>query len=117
MALGSLAISMSNLFSFLGIDELDLKWYHLAACNGMTVDSNFDWFYDLYETDKESAKQVDEICIHCPVIKQCHSAGVSGKEKGVWGGVYMDLGRPDKQHNSHKDKETWKRLKKLHGKN
>jgi hypothetical protein len=96
----------------IGIDEQDLKWYHLAACNQMPI----NWFYDDYETDKELAKQVDQICMHCPVIKQCHAEGVAKKEKGVRGGVYMDLGRPDKQHNEHKDPETWKKLKKLHGK-
>jgi hypothetical protein len=96
----------------IGIDEQDLKWYHLAACNQMPI----NWFYDDYETDKELAKQVDQICMHCPVIKQCHAEGVADKERGVRGGVYMYLGRPDKQHNEHKDPETWKKLKKLHGK-
>jgi hypothetical protein len=96
----------------IGIDEQDLKWYHLAACNNMPI----NWFYDDYETDVELAKQVDQICMHCPVIQQCHAEGVQNKEKGVRGGVYMDLGRPDKQHNAHKEPEVWKRLKKLHGK-
>jgi hypothetical protein len=54
--------------------------------------------------------------MHCPVIKHCYSDGVKNKEKGVWGGIYMDLGRLDKQHNSHKEPETLKKLKKLHGK-
>jgi len=108
---------MPSLFSQLGLDEQDVQWYHLAACNGMTTDPNFDWFYDLYEVDKEAAKQVDQICLHCPVIKMCHSEGVKNKEKGVWGGIYMDLGRVDKQNNSHKTPEIWKQLKKLHGKN
>ena len=106
---------MPSLFDELGIDAEDVKWYHLAACNGMTKRPDYDWFYDLYEVDKEVAKQVDQICLNCPVIKQCYTEGVLEKEKGVWGGVYLDLGRPDKQHNSHKDPEIWKRLKKLHG--
>jgi hypothetical protein len=76
-----------------------------------------DWFYDNYETDKELAKQADQVCLHCPVIKMCHEQGVMNKEKGVWGGIYMDLGRPDKQYNSHKEPEIWKQLKKAHGKN
>ena len=104
---------MPDSFNFFGIDELDIKWYHLSACKEMPI----NWFYDDYETDKELAKQVDQICLHCPVAKICHSEGVSNKEKGVWGGVYMDLGRPDKQHNSHKTSEILKQLKKLHGKN
>jgi hypothetical protein len=108
---------MPSLFNQLGLDEQDVQWYHLAACNGITTDPKFDWFYDLYEVDKEVAKQVDQICLHCPVIKMCHSEGVKNKEKGVWGGIYMDLGRIDKQNNSHKTPEIWKQLKKLHGKN
>jgi hypothetical protein len=106
-------ISLPSLFDQLGIDEQDVKWYHLAACKNMSI----NWFYDDYEVDKELAKQIDQVCMHCPVLKQCHAEGVKNKEKGVRGGVYMDLGRPDKQHNSHKTPETWKELKKLHGKN
>ena len=104
---------MPNSSNFDGIDYEDLKWYHLSACKNMPI----NWFYDDYETDKELAKQVDQICLHCPVIQMCHAEGVNTKEKGVWGGIYMDLGRSDKQHNSHKDAEIWKQLKKLHGKN
>jgi hypothetical protein len=104
---------MPSLFEKLGIDEQDVKWYHLASCKNMSI----NWFYDDYENDKELAKQIDQVCLSCPVIKQCHAEGIENKEKGVRGGVYMDLGRPDKQHNSHKDQETWKKLKKIHGKN
>lgn len=104
---------MPNLLDELGLDAEDVKWYDLAACQNMKI----NWFYDDYESDKELAKQVDQICLHCPVVKQCYIEGVSNKEKGVWGGVYMDLGRVDRPNNSHKEVETWKRLKKLHGKN
>jgi Transcription factor WhiB len=110
---GILTTSMPTLFNKLGLDEQDVKWYHLAACKNMPI----NWFYDDYEIDKELAKQVDQICMHCPVIKQCYLEGIKNKEKGVRGGVYMDLGRPDKQHNSHKTTEMWKQLKKFHGKN
>ena len=106
-------ISLPNLFDQLGLDPQDVRWYHLSACKNMSI----NWFYDEYESDKELAKQIDQVCLHCPVVKQCHAEGVKGKEKGVWGGIYMDLGRSDKQHNLHKDSETWKQLKKLHGKN
>ena len=105
--------SMPNYSSFNGIDYEDIKWYHLAACTNMSI----NWFYDDYESDKELAKQIDQVCLHCPVIKQCHAEGIKGKEKGVWGGIFMDLGRPDKQYNSHKDSTIWKQLKKIHGKN
>jgi hypothetical protein len=104
---------MQNYSSFDGIDYEDIKWYHLSACRNMPI----NWFYDDYESDKELAKQVDQICLHCPVIKQCYAEGVTNKEKGVRGGIYMDLGRSDKQHNLHKEQEIWKQLKKIHGKN
>lgn len=104
---------MQNLYDFLGIDPSEFNWYHVAACRNMSI----NWFYDDYESDKELAKQIDQVCLHCPVIKICHDEGVKNKEKGVWGGVYMDLGRPDKQNNLHKEPEIWKQLKKLHGKN
>ena len=103
---------MPNSFSNLGVDELDIKWYHLAACKEMPI----NWFYDEYENDKELAKQIDQVCLHCPVIKMCHQQGVKNKEKGVWGGIYMNLGRVDKQNNTHKSIEIWRKLKKIHGK-
>ena len=53
-----------------------------------------------------------------PPIHLVHAGKkVQGKEKGVWGGVYMDLGRTDHDYNKHKTPEDWKALKKLHGKN
>jgi hypothetical protein len=104
---------MSSILKALGIDEEDVKWYHLAACKGMRI----NWFYDDYENDKIIAKTVDEVCLSCPVIKQCYKEGVEMKEFGVRGGVFMDLGRVDKQNNLHKTKEIWDALKKIHGKN
>lgn len=102
---------MSDLLGLLGLDAEDVKWYHLAACKNMDVNN----FYDSYENDQKLARQIDEMCVVCPVVKQCYSEGVRNKEKGVWGGIYMDLGRVDKQNNSHKTEQDWKRLKKIHG--
>jgi len=104
---------MSKILEELGIDAEDLRWYHLAACKNM----NINWFYDNYEDDKILAQTSDQVCLNCPVIQQCYKEGVANKEKGVWGGIYMDLGRVDKLNNSHKTKETWSELKKIHGKN
>lgn len=113
MAHGGSHPSMSQILSELGIDPEDVKWYHLAACKGMDL----NWFYDTYEDNQYHAQATDEVCLNCPVIKQCYSEGVQNKERGVWGGVYLNLGRIDKQYNAHKTKEVWSRLKKLHGKN
>lgn len=104
---------MSQILKQLGIDKEDVKWYHLAACANM----NINWFYDDYENDKIIAKTADQVCLSCPVIKQCYKEGVANNEKGVWGGVYLNLGRTDKLNNSHKTKEEWANLRKIHGKN
>lgn len=104
---------MSKILKSLGIDADDLKWYHLAACANMSI----NWFFDDYENDKILAANTDQICLSCPVAKQCYAEGVAQKEDGVRGGVYLNLGRTDKEYNSHKSKETWKQLKAIHGKN
>ena len=104
---------MSNILKELGIDEEDVKWYHLAACKNMSI----NWFYDDYENDKILADTTDQVCMNCPVIKQCYADGVAQKEFGVRGGIYMNLGRIDKQNNLHKTKETWAKIKSIHGKN
>lgn len=118
---------MSEILKALGIDEEDLKWYHLAACANMidAIHENnatnkktheLDPFFDAYESDKIVAEQVDLMCVGCPVIKQCFKYGVNTKSVGVFGGVYLNLGKVDKKHNSHKTQATWKALKKFHGK-
>ena len=104
---------MSQILKFLGVDPEDLKWYHLSACANMHI----NWFYDDYETDKVLANNVDQLCMNCPVVKQCYAEGVANKEDGVRGGVYLNLGRTDKLINSHKAKDVWKQLSKIHGKN
>jgi hypothetical protein len=71
--------------------------------------------YDDYESNKVHAQQVDSICSTCPVAKFCLQEGIKGKEFGVWGGVYLNLGRIDKDQNSHKTEDTWKKLRKIHG--
>ena len=104
---------MSDLISELGLDADNLKWYQLAACKNMDI----NYFYDIYEVDPESARQIDQMCFHCPVVKYCYKEGVENKEKGVWGGVYLNLGRTDSDYNKHKSADDWKILRKLHGKN
>jgi hypothetical protein len=68
-------------------------------------------FYDNYElwvkSDKEKAHDIDTLCQSCPMNKQCFAVGVSNKEWGVWGGVYLKDGKIDKEFNSHKEKSDW----------
>ena len=104
---------MSNILKELGIDAEDLKWYHLSACANMPI----NWFFDDYENDSVVAKNTDQICMTCPVAKQCLAEGLENKEDGVRGGIYLNLGRVDKKNNLHKSKQDWKILKDIHGKN
>jgi hypothetical protein len=50
---------------------------------------------------------VDLLCSQCPVRKECFSVGISGKEWGVWGGVYLENGEISKEFSSHKTKSDW----------
>jgi hypothetical protein len=99
---------MSNILGNLGIDSEDLDWFHLGICRGM--DTNL--FYEKYEADPNIAKNIDEMCLSCPVVSMCYETGAEGNEYGVWGGVYLSSGSIDKSKNLHKTTDTWKRLKK-----
>lgn len=109
MAYGNYLTSMSDILNNLGVDEEDFDWFHLAICRGM--DTNL--FYDKYESDPNIAKNIDEMCISCPVVSICYQNGKDNNEYGVWGGVFLNSGLIDKSKNLHKTSEIWKRLKKL----
>ena len=100
-----------DLLDELGLEEDEVEWYHLSACNGMPI----NWFYDNYESNKTHAAVMDNVCLSCPVAAQCLVEGKAGKEFGVWGGLYLDRGRVDKDQNKHKTPEIWKALRKKHG--
>ena len=99
---------MSSILNNLGIEKEDPKWWDLALCKGM--DTNL--FYEKYESDSNIAKNIDEMCLSCPVISMCYESGVEGNEYGVWGGVYLTSGSIDKSKNLHKEQDLWKKLKK-----
>ena len=79
------------------------RWKDDAEC--LNMDTNF--FFDKYEEDQHLASSVDHICQRCPVNKNCFAWGVSNKEWGVWGGIYLKDGKIDKEFNAHKNKEDW----------
>lgn len=86
-------------------------WEDYASCKGMPPRffHKDDNDVENYEEDIQVAVITDEICLSCPVIKQCLEKGMSGGEWGCWGGVYLSAGKIDKTRNSHKSKEVWKR--------
>ena len=98
---------MSNILNDLGVDEEDFDWKHLAICAGMET----NLFFDKYEIDINTAKNIDEMCLSCPVMKICYDTGVENNEYGIWGGIYLNAGLIDKTRNLHKTPEIWKRLK------
>lgn len=76
-------------------------------CHGLDVKR----FYEGYETSVRTAKLTDQICLSCPVRKQCLSAGIENSEYGCWGGVYLSAGRPDEAKNAHKTPDIWKQIR------
>lgn len=79
------------------------KWKDQAAC--FEYDTNL--FFDKYEEEVDLRLAIDKLCSNCPVSKQCFAVGVSQKEWGVWGGVYIENGNISKEFNSHKSKKDW----------
>jgi hypothetical protein len=97
----------SSLLDEFGLDPEDFEWQDLALCSRMST----SFFYERYESDSVTAKATDQVCLHCPVIKQCFFSGANGGH-GVWGGVYWNgAGTPDKNRNSHKTEEVWSEIK------
>jgi hypothetical protein len=78
-------------------------WKDKAVCLGL--DTNI--FFDKYEDNVEVRPIVDAMCQRCPVSKICFANGVSGKEYGVWGGVFLELGNISREFNKHKTKQDW----------
>ena len=106
-----------SLLDELGIDPEDFSWKDLGLCRTSAVKRNpdgsvTDLMYDDYESNEEVARQVDQMCLHCPVFSQCVKAGSDG-EWGVWGAIYWNgAGKPDKNRNNHKTPEVWDQIRK-----
>lgn len=63
--------------------------------------------FEGYEENPDLRKQIDSMCGACPVRKECFAVGVSQKEWGVWGGVYIENGKISREFNNHKTKKDW----------
>jgi hypothetical protein len=85
-------------------------WKDEAIC--LNLETNL--FFEKYEDDVDLRSNIDNLCASCPVAKMCFANGISGKEWGIWGGVYLENGEISKEFNRHKTKdqwgETWKSL-------
>lgn len=91
-----------------GLDAETLEWQKLALCSGVEILSDLeDPFFTGYETNEQIAKSTDQICLHCPVMKQCLQYASDNRETGCFGGVYLDRGKVDRNKNAHKTNEIW----------
>lgn len=79
------------------------KWKDKAKC--LNLDTNL--FFDKYEETESLRSAVDNLCRSCPVQRTCFAVGISNKEWGVWGGVYLENGDISKEFNKHKGKDGW----------
>lgn len=95
-----------SLLDELGLDQQTLSWHQLAFCKNMEL----NWFYNDYVADTELAKAMDEVCLSCPVMKECLFDANAMKDSGLRGGIYLDEGKPDKLRNAHKTPEVWERI-------
>lgn len=75
--------------------------------NGLCLDYDTNLFFDKYEEDELLRPAIDELCSRCPVVKMCFAVGVSQKEWGIWGGVYLEGGQLSKEFSKHKTKNDW----------
>lgn len=99
------------------LDPDTIEWQSLALCSGVEFEDYMqNPFFEAYETNENVAKSTDQMCLHCPVTKQCYEFGVNERETGVWGGIYLDRGKIDKNKNAHKTQEVWLQiLEKVNG--
>lgn len=79
------------------------NWEELAACNGF----DRELFFDKYESDLTLRPAIEDLCSRCPIARKCFAVGVSGKEYGVWGGVYLENGKISREFGRHRSKADW----------
>jgi hypothetical protein len=79
------------------------EWKDHGSCRN--YDTNF--FFDKYEESVTLRPAIDQLCNSCPVVRQCFAIGISQKEWGVWGGVYLENGEISREFNRHRTKVEW----------
>jgi hypothetical protein len=79
------------------------QWKDAGSCNG--YDTNL--FFDKYEENEALRSAIDKVCSGCPVSRDCFAVGVSQKEWGVWGGIFLESGKISREFNRHRSKSDW----------
>ena len=83
-----------------------MRWQDKASCS----DKDTNTYFEIYEENPGVRHTVDNICIGCPVRRICFSEGVQLESWGVWGGMYLEDGKPSVEFNDHKSDEDWYRV-------
>ena len=79
------------------------EWKDSASCK----DYDVNLFFDVYEETENLRPAIDKLCSECPIARQCFAVGVSQKEWGVWGGIYLESGKISREFNRHKSRKAW----------
>jgi len=89
--------------------ESDFEWRDaLAMCKGLgDTREGINQFFDTYESDTQTAKIIDAMCLSCLGQRFCLQEGKANGETGVWGGVFLTNGKVDQGRNAHKTPEIW----------
>lgn len=85
------------------------SWKDEANCKHF--DTNL--FFEKYEENEGLRRGVENTCFTCPVQRTCFAVGVSKKEWGVWGGVYLENGKVSREFNNHRSKKDWGQVWKI----
>jgi hypothetical protein len=80
---------------------------HSWKNNGKCVNYDVNLFFDKYEENEQLRPAIESLCSGCPVARTCFAIGVSQKEYGVWGGVYLEKGKISREFGRHKTREQW----------
>jgi hypothetical protein len=78
-------------------------WKNKGSCIGYDV----NLFFEKYEDNEQLRPSVEKVCASCPVARTCFAVGISQKETGVWGGIYLEKGKISREFGKHRTKDNW----------
>lgn len=80
---------------------------HEWKSQGSCVNYDVNLFFDKYEENEQLRPAIDKLCSECPLARTCFAVGISQKEYGVWGGIYLEKGKISREFGKHRSKEDW----------
>lgn len=74
---------------------------------GSCVNYDVNLFFDKYEENEQLRPAIEALCSECPVARTCFAVGISQKEYGIWGGIYLEKGKVSRELGKHRSKSDW----------